>query len=36
MSAKPGDNIVVVFLSYKWEDTKIYCCEELAKLTPTT
>ena len=26
--------IVTVFLSYKWEDTEMYCLQEMAKLTP--
>lgn len=35
MSKENGlENIVVVFLSCKWEDTELYCCKELAKLTP--
>lgn len=33
MSERPGENVVVVFLCCKWEDTEMYCLQEMAKLT---
>lgn len=33
MTERPGENVVVVFLCCKWEDTEMYCLQEMAKLT---
>lgn len=33
MSEKPRDNVVVIFLCCKWEDTEMYCLSQLVNLT---